>query len=217
MITPQRFDALHKFATDSPYPAAIEVGSRLKDMIAVTAVRGFAIVTFALLVGACVSEPGSTRLAAVTAPGGALVERDAAPHYGPQEPAAELAGSGQYAALIAHYAAENGVPLPLAHAVVEKESGYNAKATGRGTVGLMQIKPATARGIGYDGPTDALYEPATNLQWGMKYLGGAYKLGGGDTCGTALRYQGGHRATKETAMTRRYCAELKAIMARNGA
>jgi hypothetical protein len=51
----------------------------------------------------------------------------------------------------------------------------------------------------------------------MRYLGGAYKLGRGDTCGTALRYQGGHRATTETAMTRRYCAELKAIMTRNGA
>jgi len=186
-------------------------------MIAWTAARDFAIAALALLVGACVSEPGSTRLAAATPPGGALVERDAAPDYAPTEPAAELSGSGQYAALIAHYAAENGVPLPLAHAVIEKESGYNAGATGRGTVGLMQIKPGTARGIGYDGPTDALYEPSTNLEWGMKYLGGAYKLGGGDTCGTALRYQGGHRATKETATTRRYCAELKAIMARNGA
>jgi soluble lytic murein transglycosylase-like protein len=181
-------------------------------MIAWTAARGFALAMLALFVGACVSEPGSTRLAAATSPAEALVERDAAPDYAPTE--AELAGSGQYAALIAHYAAENGVPLPLAHAVIEKESGYNAGATGRGTVGLMQIKPATARGIGYAGPTDALYEPATNLQWGMKYLGDAYKLGGGDTCGTALRYQGGHRATKETAMTRRYCAELKAIMAR---
>jgi soluble lytic murein transglycosylase-like protein len=186
-------------------------------MIAWTAARGFAIATLALSVGACVSEPGSTHLAAATAPGGALVERDAAPDYAATDPAAESAGNGRYDALIAHYAAENGVPLPLAHAVIEKESGYNARATGSGTVGLMQIKPATARGIGYDGPTDALYEPATNLEWGMKYLGGAYKLGGGDTCGTALRYQGGHRATKETAMTRRYCTELKAIMARNRA
>ena len=122
-----------------------------------------------------------------------------------------------YDALIARYAAEYGVPVQLAHAVVEKESGYNAKATGRGTVGLMQIKPATARGIGYTGSTAGLYDPATNLRWGMKYLGTAYELGGGDICGTALRYQGGHRATRSTPMTQKYCAQLKAIMAKNGA
>ncbi len=131
--------------------------------------------------------------------------------------AAEAAEGRPYDALIARYAAEYGVPLQLAHAVVEKESGYNAKATGRGTVGLMQIKPATARGIGYTGSAAGLYDPATNLQWGMKYLGGAYELGGGDICGTALRYQGGHRATKSSPMTRQYCAGLKAILARNGA
>lgn len=119
-----------------------------------------------------------------------------------------------YDALIARYAEENGVPLQLAHAVVDLESGYNARATGRGTVGLMQIKPATARGIGYRGSTADLYDPDTNLKWGMRYLGGAYRLGGGDTCGTALRYQGGHRATKMSAASRAYCAKLKSKMAR---
>ena len=119
----------------------------------------------------------------------------------------------EYDALIARYAEENGVPLDLAHAVIKLESGYNARATGRGTIGLMQIKPATAAGIGYRGSTAGLYDPATNLEWGMKYLGGAYDLGGGDICGTALRYQGGHRATRPTASANRYCASLKAVMA----
>jgi soluble lytic murein transglycosylase-like protein len=127
--------------------------------------------------------------------------------------AAASATAGEYDALIARYAEENGVPLNLAHAVIELESGYNAKAAGRGTVGLMQIKPATAAGIGYRGSTSALFDPATNLEWGMKYLGGAYDLGGGDVCGTALRYQGGHRATAMSASARRYCAKLKEIMA----
>ena len=121
-----------------------------------------------------------------------------------------------YDSLIARHAAENGVPLPLAYAVVEMESGYNAGATGHGTIGLMQIKPATARGIGYRGSSAGLYDADTNLKWGMRYLGGAYKLGRGDTCATALRYQGGHRATRMTDSSRRYCAKLKATMARNG-
>ena len=133
-----------------------------------------------------------------------------------ENPHAQATGRGSYDSLIARYAAENGVPLPLAHAVVEHESGYNAGARGSGTVGLMQIKPATARGIGYRGSTAGLYDPATNLQWGMRYLCEAYRLGGGDTCGTAMRYQGGHRNTRMSAANRRYCAELQRIMARNG-
>jgi soluble lytic murein transglycosylase-like protein len=133
-----------------------------------------------------------------------------------ESPSEKQVSRSSYDALIAHYAAENGVPLPLAHAVVEKESGYNARADGAGAVGLMQIKPATARGIGYRGSTAGLYDPATNLEWGMRYLGEAYRLGGGDTCGAAMRYQGGHRNSRMNAANRRYCAELKAIMARNG-
>jgi soluble lytic murein transglycosylase-like protein len=123
-------------------------------------------------------------------------------------------GRGDYDALIARHAKENGVPLELAHAVVALESGYNPRATGRGTVGLMQIKPATARGIGYRGSTDSLYDADINLKWGMRYLGEAYRLGGGETCGTALRYQGGHGATRMSAASRAYCAKLKSKMAR---
>jgi soluble lytic murein transglycosylase-like protein len=133
-----------------------------------------------------------------------------------ESPTRPAPGRGSYDSLIARHAAENGVPLPLAYAVVEMESGYNAAATGRGTIGLMQIKPATARGIGYRGSSAGLYDADTNLRWGMRYLGGAYKLGGGDTCSTALRYQGGHRATRMTDASRRYCDKLKATMARNG-
>lgn len=128
-------------------------------------------------------------------------------------PLAATPTRSDYDGMIARYAAENGVPFTLARAVVEQESGYNPHARGGGAMGLMQIKPATARGIGYDGPAEGLYDPETNLRWGMRYLGRAYALGHGDVCGTALRYQGGHRATRQTASTRRYCAELKARMA----
>jgi soluble lytic murein transglycosylase-like protein len=171
----------------------------------------FGSLALALLLSGCVAAGGGVGTQSVTKP--ATADADALAAY-----QGDLEAEGRpYDALIARYAAEYGVPLPLAHAVVQKESGYNAKATGRGTVGLMQIKPATARGIGYTGSTAGLYDPATNLKWGMKYLGGAYELGGGDICGTALRYQGGHYATKSSPMTRQYCAGLKAIMAKTGA
>ncbi|ODN68979.1 hypothetical protein A6302_03703 [Methylobrevis pamukkalensis] len=44
-----------------------------------------------------------------------------------------------------------------------------------------------------------LYEPETNLHWGMTYLAGAYRLAGGDTCGAVLRYNAGHYAKRMTA------------------
>ena len=167
------------------------------------------------MIGISAGRSGAAFLALALAVGGCTASRvDRTSSLTVREsPSEKQLSRGSYDSLIARYAAENGVPLSLAHAVVEKESGYNPRANGAGAVGLMQIKPATARGIGYRGSTAALYDPATNLQWGMKYLGGAHKLGGGDTCGTALRYQGGHRATRMSAASRSYCAKLKAKMA----
>ena len=50
--------------------------------------------------------------------------------------------------LIAKHAKANDVPVMLAHAVITIESRYNPRARGQaGEIGLMQIKPATARGI----------------------------------------------------------------------
>jgi soluble lytic murein transglycosylase-like protein len=114
-----------------------------------------------------------------------------------------------YEALIHAEAEAQGVPVELAEAVVHVESNFNARARGRaGEVGLMQIKPATARGIGYSGSTEALYDPATNIRWGMLYLAEAYRLAGGDTCGTILRYNAGHAARRMNGHVRRYCARV---------
>lgn len=119
-----------------------------------------------------------------------------------------------YADHIARHAQAAGVPVALAMAVVRIESNHNPKARGRaGEVGLMQIKPQTARGMGFSGSTSALYDPDTNLKWGMKYLAGAYKLAGGDTCGTILRYQGGHYARRMTSAASAYCGKVKRHMA----
>lgn len=111
--------------------------------------------------------------------------------------------------LVARAARSAGVPVALAHAVVRVESNYNPRARGRaGEVGLMQIKPSTARAIGYTGSTSALYDPATNLRWGMKYLAGAHDLAGGDTCGTILRYNAGHYARRMNPISARYCRKV---------
>ncbi len=115
-------------------------------------------------------------------------------------------GRGQYHALIAKHARANGVPLGLAHAVVRVESSYRANARGRaGEIGLMQLKPSTARLMGYRGSAKGLYNPDTNLRYGMAYLGKAHRLAGGSTCGTILRYNAGHGATRMNPVSKRYC------------
>lgn len=118
-----------------------------------------------------------------------------------------------YDAIIAKYAAEHKIPLALAHGVVRTESNYRPNARGRaGEVGLMQIKPATARGMGYSGSAKGLYDPETNIRWGMKYLAGAHRLGGGDICGTLLRYNAGHGAKRMNKTSAAYCAKVKGNM-----
>ncbi len=100
-------------------------------------------------------------------------------------PAAPAFSKSPYSDIITKYAKSYGVPVDLAHAVVRVESNFNPKARGSaGEVGLMQIKPATARAMGYRGKTKGLYDPETNIRYGMKYLSKAHELGGGETCGT---------------------------------
>jgi len=118
-----------------------------------------------------------------------------------------------YGSLIRTHARREGVPVALANAVVMVESNYNAKARGgAGEIGLMQIKLSTARSMGYRGSRAGLYDPATNLKYGMKYLGGAHKLAGGDTCGTILRYNAGHGAKRMNKISSRYCSKVKNIL-----
>ena len=120
----------------------------------------------------------------------------------------------KYARLIHRAAKKHGVPVKIAKAVVQVESNFNPKARGSaGEVGLMQIKPATARGMGYRGSTKALYNPETNLEWGMKYLAGAHDRANGDVCGTILRYNAGHYAKRMNPISRRYCSKVKRILA----
>ncbi len=116
------------------------------------------------------------------------------------------AGGSRYHSLIAQHARANGVPLKLAHAVVRVESAYRANARGgAGEIGLMQLKLSTARMMGYKGSAKELYNPETNIRYGMKYLGQAHKLAGGSTCGTILKYNAGHGAKRMNPISQRYC------------
>ncbi|PYE90178.1 transglycosylase-like protein with SLT domain [Phyllobacterium leguminum] len=118
-----------------------------------------------------------------------------------------------YSGIINHYAETYGVPVSLAHAVVHHESDYNADVRGSaGEIGLMQVKLSTARSLGYTGTARGLYNPVTNVQYGMKYLAMAQRLSGGSVCGTILKYNAGHGATRMNPISARYCNQVKVYM-----
>lgn len=99
----------------------------------------------------------------------------------------------QYESMVASHARANNVPEALVHRVIVRESKYHPGLVGRGgTIGLMQIKLATARGLGYTGDAAGLRDPDTNLAWGIKYLAGAYRAANSDHSRAVRYYASGY-------------------------
>lgn len=94
--------------------------------------------------------------------------------------------------LIAKYAAVYEVPVDLVRHVAWRESTFNANAYNNGHWGLMQIKHATARGMGYRGPARGLLDAETNLKYAVKYLRGAWLVSEGNAKLADRLYQRGY-------------------------
>jgi soluble lytic murein transglycosylase-like protein len=95
-------------------------------------------------------------------------------------------------ALVVQHARAHGVPEALVHRVIRRESGYNPRASSRGNLGLMQIRYATARGMGYTGPASGLLDANTNMTYAVAYLANAYKVAGGNPDRAVALYAGGY-------------------------
>jgi soluble lytic murein transglycosylase-like protein len=99
----------------------------------------------------------------------------------------------EYDALVATHARANAVPEALVHRVIVRESRYQPRLVGRGgTIGLMQIKLSTARGLGYTGDAEGLRDPNTNLTYAVRYLAGAYRAANGDHNRAVAYYASGY-------------------------
>ena len=83
-------------------------------------------------------------------------------------------------ALIRQYSTAYGVPESLVHRVIVRESRHRPGARNGPYYGLMQMLPATARGMGYKGSPAGLLDAETNLKYGVKYLRGAYIVADGN-------------------------------------
>ena len=77
------------------------------------------------------------------------------------------APKAQILSMIDKVAKKHGVDEKLVRALVRQESGFNPKATSHcGAMGLMQLMPATAKGLGVTEP----YNPVQNVDGGVRYL-----------------------------------------------
>jgi hypothetical protein len=114
-------------------------------------------------------------------------------------------------------AEEQGLPPDVADAVVQVESAYNPYAVGGvGEVGLMQIRPETAAMLGHRGGLTELFEPATNIRYGVTYLAKAWQLAGGDLCRALMKYRAGHGEERMTPLSVEYCRRARGHLAAIG-
>ncbi len=133
---------------------------------------------------------------------------------------ARSARRGKYLAM-ARSMKPRGLPISLVDAVISMESGYRPNARGRaGEIGLMQIKPATARMVrsltGVRG--GSLSNPRTNLRIGMAYLNWCRRKAKGNVSATIGCYNAGPGNMwkwQKFAVTRKYVRYVRDRMRGN--
>jgi len=123
-------------------------------------------------------------------------------------------GRAHYVDLVRREAERQGLPAPVADAVVHVESGYDPGAVGSvGEVGLMQIRPATASMLGFSGAASALFVPETNIRLGVAYLVEAWRLARGDLCAALAKYRAGHGQVGISPRSAAYCSRARMHLA----
>ncbi|HEX7634184.1 MAG TPA: lytic transglycosylase domain-containing protein [Noviherbaspirillum sp.] len=93
--------------------------------------------------------------------------------------------------LVQRVAKMHGIHAALLKAVIEVESGFNARAVSpKGAIGLMQVMPATAARYGqFD-----LYSPEQNIDVGARYLRDLLAMFGGNVRLAVAAYNAGENA-----------------------
>lgn len=107
-----------------------------------------------------------------------------------------------------------GVPVDLALAMISAESGFNPNAKSHvGAIGLGQLMPDTARGLGVKNP----YDPVQNADGSMRYLKAKLDEFGGNVDLALAAYNAGSGAVRKYGNkvppyneTRNYVKNIKA-------
>ncbi len=129
-----------------------------------------------------------------------------------------LAGAGDIVALIVRESSRVGIDSNLALAVAWHESrlrpGGELKEPKLKTssIGVFQVLLPTARSMGFAGTKAQLFDPKTNIKYGIQYLSGCVNRFGADVDKVLCCYNGGHRVREsfcQTPRIRHYIAQVK--------
>lgn len=96
--------------------------------------------------------------------------------------------------LIEKYSNKNGLDKDFVKALVKQESGFNPNATSKcGAMGLMQLMPSTAQGLGVSNA----YDIEQNIAGGTRYLKSMIERFNGDEKLALAAYNAGPNAVKK--------------------
>jgi soluble lytic murein transglycosylase-like protein len=131
-------------------------------------------------------------VACVSACGGRQVEGRDRADFASFDPPLHVNETPELRELINKHADHYEVPRSLVHRVIIRESHHRPAARNGPYFGLMQILPATARGMGYKGTDAGLLDADNNLRYGVKYLRGAWLLADGSQDTAVIWYSKGY-------------------------
>lgn len=90
--------------------------------------------------------------------------------------------------IISQVSKKYNIDEKLVKALVRQESGFRSDAVSRcGAIGLMQLMPATAKGLGVTDP----FDPIQNIEGGVKYLKSKLKRHNGNLILALAAYNAG--------------------------
>ena len=117
---------------------------------------------------------------------------------------AEVETKAAIPTMVVEAAKKHGIDPHIALAIAHHESRFNCSAVGRsGELGVMQVKPATARVVGVTGN---LKDCRTGIEAGMLYLKQAFARHGKDCAGISAYQRGIYGGSSCSAYGRKILA-----------
>jgi len=106
----------------------------------------------------------------------------------------QITGVNQYGDLAAAAAQKYGLDPNIFKNLISTESSWNPNSvSNKGAVGLTQLMPDTAAGLGVNNP----YDPSQNLDGGARYLRQMLDMFGGDYTKALAAYNAGPAAVQK--------------------